>query len=161
MKPSPGFAILKNVVLAMLLVGAENLLIFSHIGFSSSGTRGGELLAPIPGWVIGAVWTALFASLGVVRGVIEADGSAAARRASRAVLVLLIACATYPFYTLGLHNDVLGLFGNIVTIYLSIWAAAQIGRVRRLAVIAPLAVTGWVAFATVTLIDGARLFGSS
>jgi tryptophan-rich sensory protein len=155
-KPSLGFAILKNVGLAALLVVAENLLIFSGIGFSSRGASGGDFIGPIPGWTIGLVWTGLFAGLGVVRGVMQTDGSPRAPRAAWAVLTLLIACAAYPFYTLGLHNEIIGLFGNIITLCLSIWAAVQVGRVRRLGAIAPLAVIGWLTFATVALIDEAH-----
>jgi tryptophan-rich sensory protein len=159
--PPQGFPILKNLALALLLVAVENLLIFSGVGFSSSGTTGGDVMAPIPGWIIGLVWTALFAGLGVARGLMQADGSAGARRAAWAVLILLIACAAYPFYTIGLHNKVIGLFGNIITIYFAIWAAVQIGRVRRLGAIAPLAVIGWVSFATVALIDEGHLLSVS
>jgi tryptophan-rich sensory protein len=151
--PSLRAAILKNLAFALLVVGIENMLIFSGIGFSSSGTGGGHHIGPIPGWIIGVVWTGLFAGLGVVRGVMEADGSRAARRAGRAVLTLLAACAAYPFYTLGLNNDSIGLLGNVVTICLSVWVTIRVGAVRPVGVIAPLAVAGWVLFATVALID--------
>jgi len=147
------FAILRNLGLALLLVCIENILIFSGIGFSSAGTSGGNFIGPIPGWIIGGVWTALFAGLGVARGVLEADGSAAARRAAWAVLILLIACAAYPFYTMGLNNERIGVTGNIITIGLSVWTAIQIFCVQRCAVIAPLSVFGWVLFATIALID--------
>jgi tryptophan-rich sensory protein len=152
------FAILRNLGLALLLVCIENLLIFSGSGFFSTGTSGGDFIGPIPGWIIGAVWTALFGSLGVARGVMEADGSETARRAARAVMILLIACATYPFYTMGLHNEIIGLSGNIITIGIAIWTAIRIHCVQRYAVIAPLSVFGWVAFATLALIDEQHLF---
>jgi len=158
-KPSLRFAILRNLVLTLLLVCIENLLIFSGIGFSSAGTSGGNLIAPIPGWIIGVVWTALFAGLGLARAVLEADGSEAARNAAWAVFILLIACAAYPFYTIGLNCEVIGLSGNIATIAVAIWTAIQVHCVQRYAAIAPLSVFGWVLFATVALIDERHLLG--
>lgn len=152
-------AVMKNVGLALLLVVAENLLIFSNIGFSSAGTRGGGFIAAIPGWVIGLVWTALFGGIGIARGVMLADGSASGRRAAKAMLILLIACAAYPFYTVGLHDEIIGLFGNALTMCLAAWAAMRLWLVRRVAAIAPLAVLGWVAFASLALIEGGNLSG--
>jgi pimeloyl-ACP methyl ester carboxylesterase len=99
----------------------------------------------------------LFAGLGMVRGIMETDGSPAARRASRAVVILLIACSSYPFYTCGLRNQIMGLAGNIATMAVAVWVCMQIGAARRLLVIAPLAVAAWVAFATFALINEARL----
>jgi len=158
-KPSLALAILTNLGLALMLVCVENLLIFSDIGFSSAGTNGGDLVGPIPGWIIGVIWTALFGSLGVARGIIVADGSDAARGAACAVLILLAACAAYPFYTLGLNNKLIGLFGNIITLCLAAWATVRLWSVRPFAATAPLAVFGWVAFATLSLIDERDFFG--
>jgi tryptophan-rich sensory protein len=155
--PSLSVAILKNVAMSLLLVGIVNLLIFSGLGFASSGTKGGRFIGPIPGWIIGIVWTALFVGLGVTRGVVAVDRSVAAARAGRAVVMLIIACAAYPFYTIGLQSEIIGLFGNLATIGLSVWVAARMARVRRVGVIAPLAVIAWVAFATAASIDEARL----
>ncbi len=157
--PSMRFAILRNLGHALLLVCIENLLIFSGIGFSNAGTSGGDFIGPVPGWIIGVIWTVLFGSLGVARGVMQADGSQAARRAASAVLILLFACAAYPFYTMGLHNEIIGLSGNMIIIILSVWTAIRIHDVQRFAVIAPLGVFGWVVFATVALIDERRLLG--
>jgi hypothetical protein len=95
--------------------------------------------------------------LGVTRGVVAVDRSVAAARAGRAVVMLIIACAAYPFYTIGLQSEIIGLFGNLATIGLSVWVAARMARVRRVGVIAPLAVIAWVAFATAASIDEARL----
>jgi tryptophan-rich sensory protein len=150
-------AILINLLIALALVGGENLLILSGWGFSGSGLAGGRLARPIPGWIIGFVWTGLFAGLGVVRGLTLAEGSRQGRRAGRAVAVLLIACAAYPFYTFGLRSDAIGLAGNLVTIGLSVWTAFRVGAVRRAGVVAPLAVTAWLLAASAALIDQMRL----
>jgi hypothetical protein len=158
--PSFTSAVARNLALALMLVCVENAMIFSGIFFSSAGTSGGKLVGVIPGWVIGVVWAALFGSLGIARGVMVADGSGPARRAAGADLILLAACAAYPFYTLGLNNAVIGLFGNIITLCLSAWAAVRTWPVRPLAMAAPLAVFSWVAFATLALIDERHIFGS-
>ena len=155
--PSQRIAILNNLSIALLLVGIENLLIFSAPGFSRSGLAGGRHFQPIPGWIIGLVWTALFAGLAIVRGLMQAEGSLGGGRAGRAVMVLLIACAAYPFYTLGLRSDAIGLFGNLATVGISAWTAFKVGAVRRWGLAAPLAVTAWLLFATAGLIDQMKL----
>jgi hypothetical protein len=113
-------------------------------------------MPPIPGWLIGLIWVILFAGLGVVRGVMEANGSPDAHRASKALLVLLFACAAYPFYTLGLRDDLIGLVGNVATLGLSVWAAVRVRSISRAGAVVPLTLAGWLLFASAALIDDGR-----
>lgn len=111
-----------------------------------------------PGWVIGLVWTLLFAALGLSRWLILGTRVGQTKGADWIVLLLLL-CAAYPFYTLGLRSPVMGLIGNAVTCVFALWVA---NRVRQRSVTAAWlisSVAAWVAFASVLIVE--QLRGSS
>lgn len=145
--------VLLNAAIALLLVLFVNLSIQLAVGIPVSGTRGGNMIGPIPGWFIGLVWTGLFLGLGVTRGVMKSAGSALGERAGRAILILILACAVYPLYTFGLRNDVIGLGGNIATIGLAVWVARRVFPVQQWFVVMPLTVVAWLVFASLALLD--------
>jgi tryptophan-rich sensory protein len=134
-----------HVAAAVAVCLALNGLIFC-VGWDRDAHHG--VLLP-PGWVIGIVWIALFALLGAARWRLAEAGTRAGDTARRRVDVLLLNCALYPFYTLGLSSDGLGMAGNILTLCLAVWAARGALRVSRLAAVLVSPVVSWVAFATI------------
>jgi tryptophan-rich sensory protein len=66
---------------------------------------------------------------------------------------LLLFCAAYPIYTLGLRNLALGLVGNIATAILAVWVALQIRRTSPLATGLVSTVAVWVIFASFLIVE--------
>ncbi len=103
---------------------ALNGLIFS-LGWNDTGvTRQATLpwFAP-PGWVIGAIWTLLFAGMGAADALLSArlPNAARARLLGR---VLVFDCFAYTFYALATDSVWAGLAGNIGTVILAAVATA-------------------------------------
>jgi len=138
--------LLVNIFFAVTLALLVNALIFLFSSSQMASSREPFRFEP-PGWVIGVVWTLLFAGLGAARWqVLGSDGG----KSSDAtwVLLLLLICAAYPLYTSGLRNPVVGLWGNAATGLLAVWIAARIRRRSVLAALFVFAVTAWVTFAS-------------
>eukprot|EP01037_Dinobryon_pediforme_P010979 gene10979-11060_t len=66
-----------------------------------------------PGWVIGLIWTAIFAALGTAHWLMRREGPTF-QRARRDLLWFGLLCLAYPFYTLGLRSNLIGAIGNVV-----------------------------------------------
>ena len=106
-------------------------------------------LAPAPpGWVVGAVWTVLFAALGATYGVAVRRNDLAGRQL---VVALLLLCAAYPAYTIGLRDAGIGLAGNIITALAALAVGARTARYGTSGA-APFAVVAWLTYATATLL---------
>ena len=126
-----------------------NVVIFS-LGWDQDDVPG--TLSP-PGASIGAIWVVLFALMSVARWRLAETGTIRGDEARQRVDVLLANCALYPFYTVGLSSQILGLAGNIVTLWLAGWTLCGAMRVSRAAVLCVLPVIPWVAFATVGVVQ--------
>jgi tryptophan-rich sensory protein len=122
-----------------------NVLIFS-LGWDKDAAPG--TLLP-QGATIGMIWIVLFALLGAARWCLAEAGTADGDEARLRVDILLTNCALYPFYTLGLSSQVLGLGGNVVTLWVAGRALLSACQVSRLATLLLLPVLPWVAFATI------------
>lgn len=132
------------VAVALLLNG----LIFS-LGWNDTGvTRQATLpwFAP-PGWVIGAIWTLLFAGMGAADALLSArlPGAGRARLLGR---VLAADCLAYPFYALATDSVWAGLVGNVGTALLAAVAAVTAYHHRRRAALALGLVALWSTYAT-------------
>jgi tryptophan-rich sensory protein len=68
-----------------------------------------------PGWLIGGVWVGLILLMGVAIRQIRQVPSLESLRIGRLIIGLIVFCLCYPFYTLGLKNEAIGLAGNIAT----------------------------------------------
>lgn len=132
-----------NVDVALLVVFLTNgfLLLFNP----------SEMAAPAepyrfqpPGWAIGLVWTLLFAGLGLARWLAIED-SGRPNKTVDWVFLLLLFCAAYPLYTLGLRSLMMGLAGNAVTCMFVLWAA---NRIRQRSLTAALLVSSVAALVT-------------
>lgn len=146
--------LLLNVGFALALVLLVNAAIF--LFNPSAMTAGAERFRfEPPGWVIGLVWTLLFAWLGAARWlVLSKDGKKSYDAES--VFFLLLFCAAYPLYTAGLRSAVVGLCGNAATGCLALWIALRIRRRSALAAGFVSAVTAWVAFASLLTLEQIR-----
>ncbi len=105
-----------------------------------------------PGYVIGAVWIFLFAAMGSARWLLLTKPLDTVR-ARRLIVLLLLFCLAYPFYTIGLKSEVIGLVGNLLTIALSLFVVIRVGSISRLAAGLVSLVGVWVSFASVLVIE--------
>ncbi len=148
-----GRGLAMNVGAALGLASLCNLLIWIF----NPGAEGRDVLvgfAP-PGWVIGVVWTFLFAGLGIARWLVldAADGRV---RNSTLVFLLLLFCLAYPAYTAALKSLSVGLAGNLATILAALWVARRIHQASRGASYLVLGVAAWVSFATILILEQMR-----
>ncbi len=139
-----------NIVIAVAVAALANAFVFL--------VNPAEDLAPPthhlqpPGYLIGIVWVCLFIFLGTARWLVIGNGN----RDSQGTLwvwALLLFCAAYPIYTLGLRNLALGLVGNIATAILAVWVALQIRRTSPLAAGLVSTVAVWVIFASFLIVE--------
>ena len=143
-----------NIGLAVGLALLGNGIIFA---FGWNGDGPGKILPSFqpPGWIIGAVWTALFAAMGTARWAAIRDGSD--RRNTRLITALILVCFAYPYYTLGFRSVEIGLAGSIATMLFATFIAWRIAGQSRTAAACVLPTALWCAFATVLLIRTLQL----
>ncbi len=104
-----------------------------------------------PGPVIGMVWTALFACLGVARGRLRGRA-----REQRALDGLWLLCVTYPLYTGGMRWRGATYAGNAAVFTAAATVAGRIARVRPDAARYVLPILPWAAWATLGLLTERR-----
>jgi len=144
-----------NIASTLALVLLVNAPIFI---FGWDGTAATPFLSPLspPSWVVGVVWTFLFAGFGysryrLLRVAWDSPAEPVKRRAVRARRWLegyIVFCALYPFYTLLPASEMAGFFGNLATIAFAVVAVSQMWPVDRRAAYGVLASMAWVVFAT-------------
>lgn len=136
-----------NVAAAVGLATVCNALVYAF-GWVRADMQPLPPLAP-PGYVIGLVWTVLFALMGAARWLLLTRAAPARWRHARLVTALIVFCALYTFYGLAPESRIPGLIGNLVTIPLGAWVAwtirATSSRAAQLVALVPL----WVAYATI------------
>ena len=141
-----GLGAVANVVGAVALASVVNALIGAFGLNGPDQTLRDPSFTP-PGWVIGAVWVALFALMGLARWSAVAAGSAGRSR-SAWVLALIVLCVSYPFYTSGF--DLLpSMIGNVVTLAAAVFVAWKLVPVSRRAALLIVPVIAWISFACV------------
>ena len=140
-----------NIVFAVGLACLGNGIIFF---FGWDGEAPDQLVPSFQpaGWVIGAVWTGLFATMGAARWAALRDGTSEGRRKGRLVTGLILACFAYPYYTLGLRSVEIGLIGSLATMLAAAFIAWRLMEQSRLAAMLVLPTALWCAFASVLLI---------
>ena len=146
-----------NIAFAVGIAGLGNGIIFA---LCWNGDGPGKTLPSFqpPGWVIGAVWTALFAAMGTARWAAIRDAVALGHRhAARPITVLIFACFAYPYYTLGFRSVEIGLAGSIATMLAATFIAWRLIGLSRPAALFVLPTALWCAFATVLLIRTLQL----
>jgi tryptophan-rich sensory protein len=141
-----------NMAAAVGLALACNGLVFG-LGWNQTAVRDTPAYAP-PGYVVGIVWTLLFAAMGAARWLALSVGttarSAALRsRHARLIVWLILFCAAYTFYGLAPESRIPGFVGNLVTIPFSVWIAWTVRASSRRAALLVGLVPLWVIYATI------------
>jgi tryptophan-rich sensory protein len=149
-----GRSLALHVLAVVFITLAINGLIFAlgWVGPSVDAARNNALLPP--GWVVGTVWVGLLGFLAAAFWLLASDARPDARRLSPWVLALIGFCLAYPFYTIGLRNEMLSLIGNLATIAASSVLAGCVLPSSRLAAVLIFLPVPWVSFATFAVIFG-------
>ncbi len=132
-----------NVALSVGAALVVNAVIF---GLQFLGAAG-DPLGP-PGWLVGLVWTVLFALFGAARWKLQAPANGTAARFWLVGFAIL--CLSYPFYTLGLSNRSVGVAGNVLTGLAAILLLRRIWPASPTAAFLVAPVVPWLVFATWT-----------
>ncbi|MBC8048936.1 MAG: tryptophan-rich sensory protein [Chitinophagales bacterium] len=145
----------RTVYAVLGFVGAcliANGLIFG-LGFDSGSSPAGPRTAAPPGWVVGAVWVALFAIMGVIYARLAERNSSA----RWLIVTLAVACLLYPVYTEGLSNLLIALIGNLATLGATLALALYLGGKDRIsgALLTPM--LAWLIFASYLTADALAL----
>ena len=138
-----------NITIAVVLCLAINAVIFGS-GWDASETAAQIWFAP-PGYVVGTVWVILFALIGAARYLLN-DSGEAARSTKNWLVVLLLFCLAYPIYTIGFNSELIGFFGNLATIALTIFVLTRTLKFSKFAAFLLVPIIFWVSFATLIVI---------
>ena len=144
-----GRGLLITVAITIVVVVGLNGLIFA-LGWSGAPRDAAMSQRPLlpPGWVIGGVWTALFALFAAAHWWLASAGDQAHRQAARWVLAFMAFCLAYPFYTAGFAAEQVGFAANLLTIALNGLLVGRLWPVSRGAALLMTPSLPWVCFAT-------------
>lgn len=148
--------LLRNVILIVGLVIVANAFVFC-LGWDKAGSSRIEAEFAPPGYVVGVVWTGLFVLMAVARWLIVKSRGINAAAHARLVTILAVLCFLYPFYTLGLSSQIMGLVGNAAVILLAGWTIWQVKSSSKTAAALLSAVVLWVSFASLIIIRELQL----
>jgi benzodiazapine receptor len=143
----------------LLMVGSVlvmNALIFGF-GWNAATDDAPKVYFDPPGYVVGAVWTILFALLAISRWRLNYSQEPGASKAKILISILFVSCLIYPLYSLAVGSVIGGLIGNLWTIALAAFAVAVVWRVRKDAALLISPIILWVAFATLITLAELRL----
>lgn len=113
-----------------------------------------------PGYMIPVVWAILVALLAVLQTRLDLSQI---QDANGLLLGLLVLCASYPYYTLGLEKATgisaikFGLLGNAAILFLALKIAAQVGQISPGYAYFILPLVVWTAYTTFVLLSRLRL----
>jgi tryptophan-rich sensory protein len=140
--------LLLNILIPVVLALATNGLIFA-LGWTQPDHDLQPRWAP-PGYVVGMVWTILFALMGAARAITSPE-----RRPLVTALIAL--CLAYPFYTLGFQDRQANLTGIIVTEAYTLYVTARLIRPKCKAALLLLPLIAWLCFAMALVMAVSRL----
>jgi tryptophan-rich sensory protein len=135
------------IALPLLLNG----VIFGLRWDRQSGAGSEHMPGIPPGWVVAAIWMALFTCMGFARCLLVKRN---AGHLIEGPSVLAFLCLIYPLYTAGLQNVSVGLVGNIATAAIALPLAVLVWRWSRVASGCMAAVCMWLLYAA-----GATAYG--
>jgi tryptophan-rich sensory protein len=143
--------LLANTGLAVGLALLGNGIIFF---FGWNGDAPGKHIPSFQpaGWVIGAVWTMLFAAMGAARWLTARARQERGRDNTGLITALILACFAYPYYTLGFRSAEIGLIGSLATMLAAAIIAWRVAGQSGLAAMLVLPTALWCAFAGAVLI---------
>lgn len=134
-------SLLASALLPVAAALAANAVIFAAGWDSGASSQPRPSFAP-PGYVVGIIWTILFGCMGAARWLVR--GTAA----SRLVVMLILLCLAYPFYTAGLSNARVGVAGTVVTGIVAIYVLFRAWPVSTTAGLLLVPLIAWLGFAT-------------
>ncbi len=136
-----------NMAAAVGLALVCNALVFGF-GWNQTASRATPAYAP-PGYLVGIVWTLLFAAMGAARWHVLTRMTPLRFRHARLIVWLILFCAAYTFYGLAPESRIPGFIGNLVTIPFGAWVAWMVrGSSPQAALLVGL-VPLWVIYATI------------
>lgn len=136
-----------NMAAAVGLALACNALVFGF-GWNQTDVRPTPAYAP-PGYVVGIVWTLLFAAMGAARWHVLTRMTPLRFRHARLIVWLILFCAAYTFYGLAPESRIPGFIGNLVTIPFGAWVAWTVRASSPPAALLVGLVPLWVIYATI------------
>lgn len=139
-------ALFLNVFLAIGFGLLIDLIVFSLLIVDAQEISDSVSFAP-SGEFVGTVWVILFGLMGAARWCLNRFG-AAARNAKWWIVGLLFFCFIYPFYTLGLSNEIIGLIGNIATIGLTVFVISRVWKFSKQSAFLLAPIILWLTFAS-------------
>jgi tryptophan-rich sensory protein len=101
-----------------------------------------------PGWLVGTVWTLLFAGMGLAPWLV-AISTPLKSGAERPIGALLHFCMAYPFYTLLLTNAEMAVLGDIATTIVALVVTLDSWRSSRCASLLIFLVACWTFFTSI------------
>lgn len=149
-------SLLRNLILIGGLIIVANAIVFS-LDWDKAGTSQIEAEFAPPGYVVGVVWVGLFVLMAVARWLVIKSRSLNSAAHAQLITILAVLCFLYPFYTLGLSSQLMGLIGNVVIILLTSWTIWQVKSSSKPAAALLSAVVLWVSFASVIIIRELQL----
>ena len=114
---------LPYILLPLAAVLMANAIVFG-LHWDEDGAAGPLLLNP-PGWFVGGVWVGLIVLMGLAIWRIHQVPSPKAVTIGRLIIGLIAFCLSYPFYTMGLKNETIGLIGNIASFLFAAYIIAR------------------------------------
>lgn len=132
--------LIANIAWAVGVAVITNVIVFAN-GWNTGPNEARPSLAP-PGYVIGIIWTVLFACMGAARFLVRST------RLAHWIVGLIAFCLAYPFYTSGLESNAIAMAGNLATIALAAWIALRARSISPRASALIGAVAAWVCYAS-------------
>lgn len=114
----PFLYVLVPVIVAIIL----NLIIF-NLEWNNNSQETSPLLPP--GWMIGVIWVII---LGILGYALYLTVGLKDTVSSVLIVLLILACLAYPFYTSGLTMNSSAKLGNILTLIASYIVAISVAR---------------------------------
>lgn len=137
----------KTIAIAIGLCLVVNAFVFG-LGWDTDTVR--EVPFAPPGYVVGIVWVTLFALIGASWWLLRLAGEDA-RGVRNWLVFLILFCFAYPFYTLGLSSEILGLMGNIATFAVTAYIIRRAWAFSATSAFLLVPILGWLIFATVII----------
>lgn len=134
-----------NILLPILAAVVVNAIIF-YFKWNRDNGRGVTYKYLPPGWMVGSIWIVLLGLLGYVRWMVRNDTPA-----QSTVTFLIVFCVMYPFYTLGLKDNI-GRVMNVITLIVAFSSALVVLNVNINAMTAMIPLLMWASYVNITQI---------
>lgn len=141
-----GSKLLRYFFLPLAAVLMVNAIIFGR-HWNDDAVKSTSLMNP-PDWLIGGVWVGLIVLMGLAIWRIRKITSPKSVTIGRLIIVLILFCLSYPFYTMGLKSETIGLVGNIATFLFAAFVIARAWPLSRTCAWLLFPVLPWLVYAS-------------